>query len=222
MPIEVKICGLSETNAVAAAVQGGASHVGFVFFPHSPRYVDFVSAAALASIVPKDVRRVGLVADAEIDFIANLLERVPLDMLQLHGLESTSRVAEIRARFGLPVMKAIAVSDASDLDVVPDYEQVADYLLFDAQPPSDATRPGGNARNFDWRLLRGRSVRRPWMLAGGLHADNVIEAVRCSGALAVDVSSGVEDAPGRKSVDKILAFLAAAGRQAYAQADLTR
>ena len=110
MPIEVKICGLSETSAVAAAVQGGASHVGFVFFPHSPRYVDFVSAAALASIVPKDVRRVGLVVDAEIDFIANLLERVPLDMLQLHGLESTSRVAEIRERFGLPVMKAIAVS----------------------------------------------------------------------------------------------------------------
>jgi phosphoribosylanthranilate isomerase len=212
MSIEVKICGLNQPSAVAAAIAGGASSVGFVFFPRSPRYVDPATAASLASLVPKGVLRVGLVVDAETDILQKILTIVPLDMLQLHGAEPPSRVAEIRERFRLPVMKAIAVTDEADFDVVPEYEGVADRLLFDARPPADATRPGGNARSFDWRLLHGRSFRLPWLLAGGLDVGNVAEAVRCSGAAKVDVSSGVEDAPGHKSVEKILAFLAVAAR----------
>lgn len=212
MSVGVKICGLNQKSAVEAAVRGGADYVGFVFFPPSPRYVDFASAASLASIVPSRVLRVGLVVDAETDFLSNLLRSVPLDMLQMHGNEPPSRVAEVREYFGLPVMKAIFVGDEADLDVVPEYEKVADRLLFDARPSANASRPGGNARSFDWRLLSGRDFRLPWLLAGGLDAGNIGEAVRCSGAAAVDVSSGVEDAPGRKSVGKILAFLAAASR----------
>lgn len=211
MSVGVKICGLKQRSAVEAAVDGGADYVGFVFFPPSPRYVDFASAASLASIVPSGVLRVGLVVNAETDFLRKLVTSVPLDMLQLHGNEPPSRVAEIREYFGLPVMKAIFVGGEADLKVVSEYEKVADRLLFDARPSPNASRPGGNARSFDWHLLGGRSFRVPWLLAGGLHAGNINEAVRCSGAATVDVSSGVEDAPGRKSVDKILAFLAAAG-----------
>jgi phosphoribosylanthranilate isomerase len=212
MSIGVKICGLNQRSAVEAAVSGGADYLGFVFFPRSPRYVDFATAASLASLVPSGVLRVGLVVDAETDFLDNLVASVPLDMLQLHGRESPSRVAEIRESFGLPVIKAIPVGHEADFDVVSDYEEVADRLLFDARASANATRPGGNARRFDWRLLGGRSFRLPWLLAGGLDAGNLGEAVRCSGAAAVDVSSGVEEAPGRKSVEKITAFLAAAAR----------
>jgi phosphoribosylanthranilate isomerase len=212
MSIEVKICGLNQMNAVAAAVAGGARYVGFVFFPRSPRYVDFAGAASLASGVPAGVLRVGLVVDAEDDFLRELLRKVPLEMLQLHGGEPPSRVAEIRERFGLPVIKAIPVTNDTDFQVVPAYEQVADRLLFDARPPLEATRPGGNARSFDWRLVGRRSFSLPWLLAGGLHAGNIGEAVRCSGAATVDVSSGVEDAPGHKSAERIQDFLAAAAR----------
>lgn len=207
MPIEVKVCGLNQTSGVAAAVTGGARYVGFVFFPRSPRYVDAATAASLAALVPPGVLRVGLVVDAEFDLLCELVNNVPLDMLQLHGQESPSRVAHIRERFGLPVIKALAVQEKADLDAISEYEEVADRLLFDARPPLDATRPGGNALSFDWRLLRDRRLRRPWLLAGGLDVGNLAEAVRCSGAKAVDVSSGVEDAPGRKSPEKIRSFL---------------
>jgi phosphoribosylanthranilate isomerase len=210
MPIEVKICGLNTRSAVAAAVSGGARYVGFVFFRRSPRYVDPAYASSLAATVPNGVLRVGLVVDAVDTTLREILARVPLDMLQLHGSESPLRVAEVRERFGLPIMKAIAIAEEADLAAVADYVGVSDQLLFDARPASDATRPGGNALSFDWRLLCGRSWPVPWLLAGGLDADNLAEAVRFSGARAVDVSSGVEDAPGRKSVDKIRKFLAAA------------
>jgi phosphoribosylanthranilate isomerase len=210
MPIAVKICGLNTRSAVAAAVSGGAGYVGFVFFRRSPRYVDPVYAGSLTATVPSGVLRVGLVVDAVDTTLREILARVPLDMLQLHGSESPMRVAEVRQRFGLPVIKAIAIAEEADLAAVADYVGVADQLLFDARPAADATRPGGNALGFDWRLLYGRSWPVPWLLAGGLHAGNLAEAVRLSGAEAVDVSSGVEDAPGRKSVARIRDFLATA------------
>lgn len=210
MPIEVKICGLNTRSAVAAAASGGAGYVGFVFFRRSPRYVDPVYAGSLAATVPSGVLRVGLVVDAADTTLREILARVPLDMLQLHGSESPMRVAEVRQRFGLPIIKAIAIAEEADLAAVADYVGVADQLLFDARPAADATRPGGNARGFDWRLLHGRSWPVPWLLAGGLDAGNLAEAVRLSGAAAVDVSSGVEDSPGRKSVARIRDFLATA------------
>jgi phosphoribosylanthranilate isomerase len=210
--IEVKICGLNTTSSVGAAVAGGARYVGFVFFPPSPRYVDPTYAVTLASFVPPGVLRVGVVVDADDATLHEILARVALDMLQLHGTEPPRRVAEVRERFGLPIMKAIAIAEEADLAEVADYVGVADRLLFDARSPANASRPGGNALTFDWRLLGGRRWPVPWLLAGGLDADNLAGAVRLTGAGAVDVSSGVEDAPGRKSVDKIRCFLAAAAR----------
>ncbi|WP_095590500.1 phosphoribosylanthranilate isomerase [Actibacterium ureilyticum] len=209
--IRVKICGLRDAAQVAAAVDAGAAYVGFVFFPKSPRHIAPEQAAALAAEVPPGVAKVALTVDADDVFLDQLLERVPLDMLQLHGHESPARVAEIRARYGLPVMKAIGIADAVDLDQIDTYAAVADQLLIDAKPPKDATLPGGNGLAFDWRLLAGRKYwTRPWMLAGGLTADNVAEAVRLTGARQVDVSSGVESAPGVKDPDRIRAFVTAA------------
>lgn len=210
MAIAVKICGLSTQAALAAAVRGGARFVGLVFFPPSPRCLDLDRAATLAAQVPDTIHRVGLVVDADDATLDALMAEVPLDMLQLHGRESPARVAAIKARFGVPVIKSIAVAKAEDLEHIASYEAVADWLLFDAHPPAGADRPGGNARAFEWALLRGLSCRRPWFLAGGLEAGNVADAVRASGAKAVDVSSGVEDAPGCKNVAKIDAFLRAA------------
>lgn len=212
MALEVKICGLGDAVAVDAAVSAGARMVGFVFYPRSPRALAPAFAAALARQVPRDVLRVGLVVEADDAAIAAILAQVPLDLLQLHGRETPARVAEVRSRFRLPVIKAIAVEDAHDLAGAEPYAAVADRLLFDAHPPKDATRPGGNARAFDWRLLAGRVWPVPWLLAGGLHAGNLAEAVRLSGAAAVDVSSGVEDAPGHKNTALIRAFLDAAAR----------
>jgi len=210
MPVSVKICGLSEEAAVAAAVEGGAAMVGFVFFPKSPRYVSPQRAGELSQNVPDGVTKVGLVVDADDALLAEITEKAGLDMLQLHGLETPERVAEIRQRFGLPVMKVLPVSGADDLEAAKDYENAADRLMFDAKPPSGAERPGGNALAFDWGLLAGATFALPWMLAGGLTVENLHEAVKTSGAAAIDVSSGVEDAPGRKSPGKIRAFLAAA------------
>lgn len=212
MPVEVKICGLTTATTVDAAVRGGARYVGFVFFPASPRSLDLGSAAGLARRVPSSVLRVGLTVDADDELLAAIVATVPLDQLQLHGREAPARVAAIRRRFGLPVTKAIGLAAAEDLGGAAAYEEVADQLLFDARAPVDATRPGGNARSFDWRLLAGRRWPRPWLLAGGLDARNVAEAVRLSGAAGVDVSSGVEKAPGRKSAAKIREFLAAAAK----------
>jgi phosphoribosylanthranilate isomerase len=212
LSVAVKICGLSEPSGVAAAIAGGADFLGFVFYGPSPRNVAAARVAELCRAVPAGITRVGLFVDADDATIAAVLAVAPLDMLQLHGGESPSRVAAVRSRFALPVMKALAIADAADVAAADPYLDVADRLLFDARPPRrpDAL-PGGNGLVFDWRLIAGRSWRLPWTLSGGLTASNVAEGVRLTGARAVDVSSGVESAPGVKDTAKIAAFLAAAG-----------
>ncbi len=211
MTVRAKICGVNARDAMAAALAGGASHVGLVFYPPSPRYVTPRAAAALAGEVPSSVSKVGLFVDAEDAAIAATLAEVGLDLLQLHGEESVARVAEIRERFGLPVMKAARIAGVGDVAAAEAYAEAADWLLFDARAPAGAL-PGGNALAFDWRLIAGRRWARPWMLSGGLDADNVAEAVRITGARVVDVSSGVEERRGRKSPARIAAFLRAVGR----------
>ncbi|MFD1795612.1 phosphoribosylanthranilate isomerase [Paracoccus aurantiacus] len=208
---QVKICGLTRPEHVAAAVEAGAAFVGFVFFPKSPRNVSAEVAAALAADVPAGVARVGLFVDPDDQMLDDVLAKVPLDIIQLHGGETPDRVAELRARTGLPVMKAVGVAGPEDLDALWDYGLVADMILVDAKPPKDAELPGGNGLSFDWRLLVGRKFLRPWMLAGGLTPENVAEAVRLTGAQAVDVSSGVEAAPGIKDPARIRSFIDAAG-----------
>jgi phosphoribosylanthranilate isomerase len=211
MPITVKICGLSTAESVAAAVTGGAALVGFVFYPPSPRNVTPAEAAALCAAVPGGIERVGLFVDADDATIAAALAAAPLDLLQFHGSESPDRVAAVKTIFGRKVMKAIPVAEADDLAAAEAYREIADWLIFDARPPRRADAlPGGNGLAFDWQLLGGRSWDLPWMLSGGLAAENLAEAVRLSGAQFVDVSSGVESAPGRKDPAKIAAFLAAA------------
>ncbi len=210
MTVNVKICGLSTADAVAAAVDGGAALVGFVFFAASPRAVTPIEAKDLSANVPKSVTRVGLVVDADDATLADILAEAPLDLLQLHGDETPERVAEIKARFDLPVMKAVGIGSAADVARAREYEDAADRLMFDARPPEGAERPGGNALAFDWELIRDAGWRRPWVLAGGLTAANLAQAVAISGADTVDVSSGVEAAPGVKSLAKIREFLAVA------------
>lgn len=212
MSVEAKICGINAPEALEAAVKGGAALFGLNFYPPSPRAVTTDQAAALADRAPPGVKRVGLFVDPDDALLETTLARVPLDLLQLHGQEAPRRVAEIRARFGRPVMKAIKVAQAEDLDEAAAYGPVVDCFLFDAKAPKSlkGALPGGNALSFDWQLLAGRTWPKPWMLSGGLDADNLAEAVRISGARQVDVSSGVEDRPGVKSAAKIAAFLAAA------------
>lgn len=210
MGIEVKICGIGTAEAMAATRDGGAAFAGFIFYPPSPRYVSPEAAREL-SAARGGLRAVGVVvdlSDAEIDAI---LKAVPLDLLQLHGQETPERVAAVKTRFGLPVMKSVAVAGEADILRARAYEDVADRLLFDAKPPKDmaGALPGGNALSFDWELLAGQAWKRPWMLSGGLNSGNVAEAVRVSGARALDVSSGVEDRPGQKNPDKIAELLAA-------------
>ena len=208
--MQVKICGLKTPESVAAAVDAGASYLGFVFFPKSPRHLTYRQAAELAATVPEGVIKVALTVNADDEALAKMLGEVPIDMLQLHGSETPKRVAYIRERFGLPVMKAVGVADASDLPQLVEYAKVADQLLVDAKPPKGSPLPGGNALAFDWRLIADLEWPTPWMLAGGLTPDNVAEAMRLTGATMVDVSSGVESAPGVKDLDKIAAFVKAA------------
>jgi phosphoribosylanthranilate isomerase len=196
---------------VAAAVDAGAAYLGFVFFPKSPRHVTPAEAAALALPVPPGVAKVGLVVDADDGLLDAITAQVPLDMIQLHGSESPARVQAVRARFGLPVMKAVGIAGPGDLEDLAAQARVADQILVDAKVPKDAALPGGNGLSFDWRLLAGRRWPVPWMLAGGLTAANVGEAAGLTGARQVDVSSGVESAPGVKDPALIRAFLAAAG-----------
>ena len=212
MSIEVKICGVTTPAALRATVEAGAEYLGLNFYPPSPRSVTPDQAAALTAAAPPRLCKVGLFVDVEDATIAETLAAVGLDMLQLHGGESPARVAQIRARFGLPVMKAIKIAGPADVAAAEPYLRVADRLLFDAKPPKEMTEalPGGNALAFDWQLLAGKTWPIPWMLSGGLEPANVAEAARISGARAVDVSSGVEDRPGLKNPDKIRAFLAAA------------
>lgn len=208
--IKVKICGLSTSSGVSAAAEAGAAYVGFVFFAKSPRNVGIAQARALAVAAPVGLAKVALTvnaSDAELDAIVT---EVPLDMLQLHGHETPERVAEVRARYGLPVMKAVGVADQGDLAELDDYMGVADQILVDAKPPRGAELPGGNGLAFDWRLIAGRRWPKPWMLAGGLTAANVAEAIRLTGARQIDVSSGVESAPGVKDAAMIAEFIRAA------------
>lgn len=207
--IRVKICGLTSAEAVAAAAEAGARYVGFVFFPKSPRNISVDLAATLAADVPPGVAKVALVVNADNALLDEITSRVPLDMLQLHGSETPERVAEIRARYGLPVMKAVGIADAGDLAKIDDYVGVADQILVDAKPPKEAELPGGNGLSFDWRLLQGRHWTVPWMLAGGLTPRNVALAAKLTGARQVDVSSGVESAPGVKDEALIRDFLGA-------------
>ncbi len=210
MTISVKICGITTAEAAIAAARHGAAYVGLVFFPRSPRFVSDALAREIAQETPKPAKRIGLFVDPFDRDLEATLDCVPLDLIQLHGHESPERVAEIKARYRLPVMKALRVANAADLAVARDYEAAADWLLFDAPPPEGADRPGGNGMAFDWSLLAGRAWKKPWMLSGGLDAANVAQAIRVSGARAVDVSSGVESRPGLKDATLIENFLAAA------------
>ena len=206
----VKICGLRDAASLQAAVDAGAAYVGLVFFPKSPRNVTIEEAAVLAQTVPPGVAKVALVVDADDALLDAITARVPLDILQLHGHETPERVSAIRVRYGLPVMKAVGVAGPDDLTALDDYAKVADQILVDAKPPKDADLPGGNGLSFDWRLIAGRRWPVPWMLAGGLTPENVHEAIALTGAAQVDVSSGVESAPGVKDAALIAAFCAAA------------
>jgi phosphoribosylanthranilate isomerase len=209
--IRTKICGLSTPESVAAAVDAGAAYVGFVFFGKSPRNVSPEIARDLALDVPEGVAKVALTVDADDEFLGRIMETAPLDMLQLHGHETPARVLEIRQRYGLPVMKAVGVAVEADLPALDAYARVADQLLVDAKPQPGAELPGGNGLAFDWKLIANRRWAVPWMLAGGLTAQNVAEAIRLTGARQVDVSSGVENAPGVKDNDLIRAFIKSAG-----------
>jgi len=208
--IKVKICGLREARHVSAAVAAGAGYLGFVFFAKSPRNVSVPLARDLAVEVPIGVAKVALTVNADNALLDAICDAVPLDMLQLHGTESVERVAEVKHRYGNPVMKAVGVADAGDLAALDAYGLVADQLLVDAKPPKGAALPGGNGLAFDWRLIANRRWFSPWMLAGGLTPDNVAEAVLLTGARQVDVSSGVEAATGVKDSELIAAFVAAA------------
>jgi len=208
--MRVKICGLRDQAALEAAVAAKAAYVGLVFFDKSPRNLSLGEASALAADVPVGIAKVALVVDADNATLDQITADVPLDILQLHGAETPERVTEIRARYGLPVMKAVGVADAADLPQLDRYAAVADQLLVDAKPPQDAALPGGNGLSFDWRLIAGRRWAVPWMLAGGLTPQNVGEAIALTGAKQVDVSSGVESAPGVKDAALIKAFCDAA------------
>ena len=207
MALAVKICGLTRETDVDAAGDAGANLVGFVFFPPSPRSIYVARAAELTKRVPKDVIKVALSVDADDALLADITANTGIDMMQFHGSEPPQRVAAARARYGLPMMKALAIAGPEDVDRARQYEAVADWLMFDAKPPRSATRPGGNALAFDWRLVAGKSWENPWLLAGGLTPEYVREAVRVSGAAALDVSSGVEDEPGIKNAGKIRQFI---------------
>lgn len=207
--VSVKICGLSRPEHVAAAVEAGAKYIGFVFFPKSPRNVSLQTARDLALDVPPGVAKVALVVTPDDAFLDALTAEVPIDILQLHGSESPARVSEIKARYGLPVMKAVGVADAGDLAALDAYAAVADQILVDTKPPKGSALPGGNGAAFDWTLIAGRRWPVPWMLAGGLTPENVAEAVRVTGTRQVDLSSAVETAPGQKDSGLIRGFLAA-------------
>lgn len=211
MRTKVKICGITNQEALSAAVDGGASHVGFVFYPRSPRNLQLEEAARLAASVPTGVKKVGVFVDPDLESLKNILAAVPLDVIQLHGKESADDVRNVRAATGLPVMKAASISGRADVAAAHDYEEVADGLLFDAKPPADDSEmlPGGNGLAFDWTLIAKETWAAPWALSGGLTPENVGEALATSGADFVDVSSGVEDAPGVKSPSRIMAFLRA-------------
>src|SRR5712671_5972145 len=210
MPVLIKICGLKTPEALDAALDAGADMVGFVFFPLSPRHLGFEAARTLAQRVRGRVKKVALSVDASDDWLAASIEALKPDMLQLHGRETPDRVATVRSRFRIPVTKALPIQDRGDLSPIHAFAKVADRLLFDARAPREATRPGGLGKSFDWRLLENLNLAVPFMLSGGLDADNVAEALRITRSPSVDVSSGVEREPGEKDPDKIREFIRAA------------
>jgi phosphoribosylanthranilate isomerase len=205
MIVEAKICGLSTPETVDAAVAGGARYVGFVSYPRSPRHIDTALLKALGALVPRTVTRVGLFVDPDEALLDERLATDAIDMLQLHGEETPERVAALKSRTGKQVMKVVKVARPEDVERgITAYAGVADRLMFDT---ANGILPGGNAKAFDWTILAGRKIPMPWLLAGGLTPGNVAEAVRVTGARAVDVSSGVEKSRGVKSVELIRAFL---------------
>lgn len=208
-PIKTKICGLRTEPEVRAAATAGTDYIGFNLFARSPRSVTPDALRTLAQVVPPGVVKVALVVNPDAAML-DVLGGLPIDMVQLHGSESPARVAEVRAALGLPVMKAVGIATAADVPALADYGRVADMLLVDAKAPKGATLPGGNGVVFDWQLIAGRRWPVPWLLAGGLVPESVAEAVRLTGAPGVDVSSGVESAPGVKDPAKVAAFCAAA------------
>jgi phosphoribosylanthranilate isomerase len=210
MSISVKICGITTPDAIDAAVTAGAVYGGLVFHPKSPRYVTLEQGHVLADRMRGRLKIVALITDMEDAGIEALVTAVRPDFLQLHGGESARRTAYIRGKFGVPVIKALAVAEAPDLAAAAEYEHTADMLMFDARPPKGAQRPGGHGAAFDWKILGGRTFTKPWFLAGGLDPDNVARAIELSGAKQVDVSSGVESAPGVKDSARIAAFINAA------------
>src|SRR5262245_1240486 len=216
MTVLIKICGLSTPDALDVALEAGADAVGFVFFPPSPRHLGFEAARLLGARVRGRAQKVALSVDADDDWLASAIEALQPDMLQLHGKETPERVVVVRTRFGLPVIKALPIAERADLTPMRIYAKVADRLLFDARAPREATRPGGLGMSFDWGLLQNIDPEVPFMLSGGLDPTNVAEALRITQAPGVDVSSGVERAPGEKDVDKIRAFIRAARETAAA------
>ena len=216
MSLIVKICGLSTPETLDAALDAGADMVGFVFFPPSPRHLRFDLGRARGQRVRGRAQKVALTVDADEEFLQSVVEALRPDLLQLHGAESAAEIAAIRRKFGLPVMKALPIAIKDDLGRISSYADIADRLLFDARAPREATRPGGLGNTFDWRLLENVQASVPFMLSGGLDAENVGEALRITRASGIDVSSGVERSPGIKDIDKIIAFIRAA-RAAAAQ-----
>lgn len=209
MPVQTKICGLTDADAVIAAAGAGAWRMGLVFFPSSPRNIAPADAFALAGIAPITMERVAVFVDPSDDLLDAIMDRIPINAVQLHGNETPERTAEISRRVGVQVIKAIGVAREEDLAQVAAYEPVCNWLMFDAKTPDDATRPGGMGEAFDWQILAGRTWKRPWILSGGLTPDNVQRAIQISGAKFVDVSSGVESAPGVKDPRMIRSFLEA-------------
>jgi phosphoribosylanthranilate isomerase len=210
MSLIVKICGLSTRETLDVALDAGADMVGFVFFPPSPRHLSLQTARALGKQVKRRASKVALTVDADDATLANIVETLQPDMLQLHGTESVARLRDLKQKFGLPVMKVLAVEATADLASLPGYAAVADRILFDARAPKEATRPGGLGEVFDWRVLENLDLKLPFMVSGGLNVGNVAEAVRVTRAGGVDVSSGVERTPGLKDPEMIRAFIRAA------------
>ena len=208
MSTQAKICGLSTPESVTVAIENGASHIGLVFYPKSPRYVEIETASYLANFIPENVKCVGLFVNPDDNQLRQTIDKVKLDMIQLHGNENRKRVQEIKETFKLPIMKALPVASKTDLEVCENYADQVDFFLFDAKPdPSRSELPGGNGLTFDWTILKGFHAPKPYFLAGGLTSDNVATAIHKLHPYGVDVSSGVESSSGTKDGDKIASFL---------------
>ena len=209
-PTRVKICGLTSTEAIKGAAQAGATYGGLVFYEKSPRHLSLAKAREVALAAPPGFAKVALVVNPQDAFLEEMLSQVPIDILQLHGAEQPQRVQQIKQSTGLPIMKALGIATSQDLREIDRYAEICDQLLIDAKPAPGAKLPGGNGLAFDWQLLENHTWKIPWMLAGGLTPDNVAQAVRVTQARQIDVSSGVESAPGTKDMEKMRNFVAQA------------